>query len=304
MSWQPAPEPHCLDDAQPALDLVIEARARDLGGFSVRRVLPAVRRKLVGPFIFWDHMGPVEHSPGQGIDVRPHPHINLATVTYLFEGEIFHRDSLGSAQAIRPGDVNWMTAGSGIVHSERTAPEERAKTSRLHGIQAWVALPREREEVAPSFRHHPRATLPEVTAPGVSLRVIAGEAYGARSPVETLSPLFYVEALLEPGAKLELPSEHEERAAYVVTGRVCVGVERFDPGHLLIFALGRPAALVAEEASRVMLFGGAKLDGERYIFWNFVSSSKERIERAKELWQTGGFPKVPGDEREFIPLPE
>lgn len=304
MSWQPAPEPRCLDDAEPAVDLVIEARVRDLGGFSVRRVLPSARRRLVGPFIFWDHMGPAEQAPGQGIDVRPHPHINLATVTYLFEGEIFHRDSLGSAQAIRPGDVNWMTAGSGIVHSERTPPEERAKVSRLHGIQAWVALPRDREEVLPSFRHHPRASLPKLSLQGAELCVIAGEAYGARSPVETLSPLFYVEARLEPGAHLQIPVDYQERAAYVVTGAVGCGAERFDSGHLVVFAPGRAATLVSEDRAHVMLFGGAPLESERHIYWNFVSSSDDRIERAKEQWRSGGFPKVPGDDREFIPLPD
>jgi redox-sensitive bicupin YhaK (pirin superfamily) len=303
MSWQPASEPQCLEDAEPTVDLVIQARVRDLGGFSVRRVLPSPRRRLVGPFIFWDHMGPVEQPPGQGMDVRPHPHINLATVTYLFEGEIFHRDSLGSAQAIRPGDVNWMTAGSGIVHSERTPPEERAKLSRLHGIQAWVALPREREEVMPSFRHHPRASLPKLSFSGVELTVIAGEAYGARSPVEALSPLFYVDARFEPGKKLEILSEYEERAAYVVEGTICCGAERFAPGNMIVFARGRAATIFSEGEARVMLLGGAALEGERHIYWNFVSSSEERIAQAKEKWKTGGFPQVPGDEREFIPLP-
>ncbi len=270
----------------------------------MRRVLPSARRRLVGPFIFWDHMGPAEQAPGQGIDVRPHPHINLATVTYLFEGEIFHRDSLGSAQAIRPGDVNWMTAGSGIVHSERTPAEERARVSRLHGIQAWVALPRDREEVLPSFRHHPKASLPKLSLSGAELSVIAGEAYGARSPVETLSPLFYVDARLEAGAKLAVPVDYQERAAYVVEGSIACGAERFEPGHLLVFAPGRAATLLAEGKAHVMLFGGAPLESERHIYWNFVSSSDERIERAKERWRAGNFPKVPGDDQEFIPLPD
>ena len=281
---------------------IIEGRTRDLGGFSVGRVLPSAARKLVGPFIFFDHMGPAAFEPGQGIDVRPHPHINLATVTYLFEGEIVHRDSLGSLQAIRPGAINWMTAGRGIVHSERTGPELRKVGSRLHGLQLWVALPRAKEEADPDFRHYPAAALPELRKGGARVRVLAGTAYGAASPVQTLSPLFYVEAMIPAGSKLPLPEEHLERAAYVVEGEISCGEARIEPRRMAVFNPGS-MLLRAESPARVALIGGAPLDGERHIWWNFVSSSRERIERAKRDWKDGRFVPVPG-ETEFIPLPE
>jgi hypothetical protein len=298
-------EPRCLPAAEPALELLIEARGRDLGGgFRVRRLLPAAGRRMVGPFIFFDHMGPVGMPPGQGLDVRPHPHINLATVTYLFEGEILHRDSLGTQQAIRPGALNWMTAGRGIVHSERSPAPARETGVRLHGLQLWVALPRAHEEVAPSFQHHAAEALPALEREGARLRVIAGNAYGAASPVEVLSPLFYVEAQLEPDAALPLPDEHAERAAYVVDGSVCCDGDPHGPGVMLVFREETPARIRALEPTRVMLLGGAPLDGERHIWWNFVSSSPERIERARRDWRERRFPKVPGDELEFIPLPD
>ncbi len=286
------------------LEHVIEGRSRDLGGFIVRRTLPTTLRRHVGPFVFFDHMGPVDLPPGGGIDVRPHPHIALATVTYLFDGEIVHRDSLGSAQAIVPGDVNWMVAGRGIVHSERTAPARRRAGASLHGIQAWVALPTSEEERAPSFEHHAASAVPLVERPGAELRVIAGEAFGARSPVTVLSPTLYVDARLRAGAELALPSEHAQRAAYVVAGSVVCDGAPFASGAMLVFREGATARVAAVGDARVMLLGGAPLDGERHIWWNFVASSQDRIERAKADWKAGRFPKVPGDDVEFIPLPE
>jgi redox-sensitive bicupin YhaK (pirin superfamily) len=305
MSWFPVGEPECQDrDANSSIDIVLEGRARDLGGFAVRRVLPSMHRRLVGPFIFFDHMGPAEFPPGDGLDVRPHPHIGLATVTYLFDGEIMHRDSLGSAQPIRPGDVNWMTAGRGIAHSERTAPEVRRAGARVHGIQLWVALPHAQEEIEPSFHHHPARTIPSTRRGEVELRVILGEAYGCKSPVEVLSPTFYVEALIPAGAELALPEQYRERAAYLVDGELGCEEAHVAPGSMVVFKPDVPAVLRAKEASRVMLIGGAPLDGPRHIYWNFVSSSEERIERAKADWKERRWATVPGDDREFIPLPE
>ena len=305
MSVRPAIEPACSESSpERVVATVIDGRPRDLGGFEVRRVLPSSARRMVGPFIFFDQMGAAVFAPGRGMDVRPHPHIGLATVTYLFEGEILHRDSLGSQQPIRPGDVNWMTAGRGIVHSERTPPEHRQNGSRLHGLQLWVALPREHEEGEPSFRHYPGSDLPAHDQGGVRLRVLAGSAYGVSSPVEILSPLFYVDAVMPEGSELALPSGHEERAAYVVDGALHCGAERAEVGRMLVFTKEAKVVLRAERATRIVLVGGAPLDGERYIDWNFVSSSKERLEQAKRDWRAGRFPKVPGDELEFIPLPE
>lgn len=288
----------------PQLTTVIDSRSRDLGGFTVGRVLPSTARKLIGPFIFFDHMGPAAFPPGRGIDVRPHPHIGLATVTYLFEGEIVHRDSLGSHQPIRPGDVNWMTAGRGIAHSERTGPGPRQSGARLDGLQLWVALPRSHEETDPEFHHHPARDLPAIDIAGARIRVLAGTAFGETSPVKTFSPLFYVDAAMPAGSELPLPDEHEERAAYVVSGSIGCGDERADRGRMLVFTPGMPAALRAISDARVALIGGAPIDGERHIFWNFVSSSLARIEQAKRDWREGRFPKVPGDEQEFIPLPD
>jgi len=304
MSVQPAIEPLCTStSAVPAIANVIDARARDLGGVAVRRVLPTAARRMVGPFTFLDEMNG-EFAAGAGLDVPPHPHIGLATVTYLLEGEIVHRDSLGSQQPIRPGDINWMTAGRGIVHSERTAADQRTRGSRLHGLQLWVALPLDHEEAQPSFHHHPGARLPERDQDGVRLRVLAGTAFGMTSPVQTLSPLFYVDAALSAGSTLSLPNEHEERALYVVEGAVGYGTERTAAGRMLVFVPGASVSVRAESAARVVLLGGAPLDGKRHIYWNFVSSSTERIERAKRDWREGRFPKVPGDEVEFVPLPD
>ncbi len=305
MSALDAADPDC--PAPPAcLDLVIIPRAHDIGGFEVRRALPAKQRQMVGPFIFWDQMGPGEFLAGTGLDVRPHPHIGLSTVTYLFEGEILHRDSLGSRQPIRPGDVNWMTAGRGIAHSERSDLAERRRDRRLAGIQAWVALPKSAEETAPAFAHHPAAALPLAEEAGLTLRLIAGEGWGMRAPVAVSSPLFYADALLAPGARVPLPDAHEERAAYVMEGEVEVAGERFAAGRMLVFRKGDGLALTASgpAGARLLLLGGAAMDGPRYLFWNFVSSSRERIEQAKADWRESRFPKVPGDEAEFIPLPE
>jgi hypothetical protein len=259
---------------------------------------------MVGPFIFFDHFGPTVFPPGaEGINVRPHPHINLATVTYLFEGEIVHRDSLGSHQVIAPGAVNWMTAGRGIVHSERTDPKRRASGGALHGIQLWVALPRADEETEPAFHHHDAASLPRPLAPGVDLRLIVGSAWGLTSPVKVFSPLFYADAAMSAGSSVTLPDEAQERAAYVATGQLRVGARTFGPGQMVVFARGRRASVQADVETRALLLGGAPLDGDRHLFWNFVSSRPERLEEAKQAWKDGRFPKVPGDDQEFIPLP-
>jgi len=289
----------------PGVSRVLEGRARDLGGFSVRRVLPAGGLQTVGPFIFFDHMGPARLEPGAGVDVRPHPHIGLATVTYLFDGEFMHRDSLGTAQLIRPGDVNWMVAGRGIAHSERTPEELRQARdgSGLHGIQIWIALPRAAEETEPSFAHYPAAALPEIRRPGLQMHLIAGEAYGQRAPAVVFSPMFYLAARLEAGSEVELPEECRERAVYVAEGEIAVAGEHHGVGRMVVFEPEGPATVHAVTASRVMLLGGAPLDGPRHIWWNFVSSSLERIERAKRDWREERFVAVPGDD-ERIPLPE
>jgi len=282
---------------------LLKPHTRDLGGFSVRRVLPGVPHRMVGPFVFFDHMGPAAFAPGEGIDVRPHPHIGLATVTYLFEGEIVHRDSLGTVQAIAPGDVNWMTAGRGIVHSERTAPEPRRVGSRAHGIQTWVALPRASELADPAFSHHPESSLPRITAPGVELRVIAGTAFGKRAPVPVFSPTLYVGVEMDAGRAFELPPEHEERGIYLVEGEVSVAGRALAPQHMAVLEHREPVEVRAATRARLMLLGGDRMDGERFVWWNFVASSRELIEDAKTRWREGRFPKVPG-ETEFIPLPD
>jgi redox-sensitive bicupin YhaK (pirin superfamily) len=289
----------------PGLETVIIPRAHDIGGFEVRRALPARERQMVGPFIFFDQMGPGEFLTGKGLDVRPHPHIGLSTVTYLFEGEILHRDSLGSAQAIRPGELNWMTAGRGIVHSERTDAALRDRPRRMFGIQSWVALPKAAEDAAPGFVHHGAGALPFAEDDGVRLRLVAGEAWGLTAPVAVSSPLFYADAMLSPGARLPLPEGHEERGAYVVEGAVEVAGTRFEAGRMLVFRAGDALALTAGgQGARLLLLGGATMDGPRFMYWNFVASSRERLEQAKADWKDGRFAKVPGDEAEFIPLPE
>jgi redox-sensitive bicupin YhaK (pirin superfamily) len=286
-------------------DLILVAPTRDLGdNLLVRRALPSARRRMVGPFIFFDQMGPVAFDAGHGIDVRPHPHIGLATVTYLFEGEIVHRDTLGTVQRIRPGAVNWMTAGRGIAHSERTPEELRKSGGRLSGIQLWVALPKEHEEMAPSFLHTPAPELPVFEDGGANVRVVLGEAYGKRSPVKVLSEMFYAAATLRPGARIPLPVQPRERAVYVAEGEAEVGGDIFKAGTLLVFRPGDEVSLRATAlASKLLLLGGEPADGPRHIWWNFVSSSQQRIEAAKADWKAGRFGKVIGDD-EFIPLPD
>lgn len=285
------------------IELVIPARKKDLGGFEVGRVLPFPERRMVGPFIFLDHMGPADFAAGHGIDVRPHPHIGLATVTYLFDGEITHRDSLGSTQAIRPGEVNWMTAGRGIVHSERTDIAPRTKASRLHGMQSWVALPVEAEETNPAFSHHAAADLAKFETRGIRGTLIAGTAYGLTSAVPTFSPMFYVYLELDPGARIDLPDGHDERAVYIVSGRVEAGGTAYESGNLLVFGAGTSVISTNDFSARVMFLGGASV-GPRHIWWNLVSSSLERMEEAKADWRAGRMKLPPNDDREFIPLPE
>ncbi len=283
---------------------ILNPHVRDLGnGFMVQRLLPSLPHKMVGPFIFFDHFGPVDFAPGQGIDVRPHPHIGLATVTYLFEGSQMHRDSAGSVQRIEPGDVNWMTAGIGIVHSERSTPEDRAAGHRLHGLQTWVALPKAHEQREPSFSHHAKAELPMIASRGVTMRLIAGTAFGQRAPTPTYSPIFYVAVDMAAGASLELPPEHEERAVYAVAGDLRVAGEALPLRHMAVLEPSATVRIDAVSASRCMLLGGAKMDGDRLIWWNFVASSRELLDAASERWRAQGFPPVPG-ETEFIPLPE
>ncbi|MCE9596598.1 MAG: pirin family protein [Spirochaetia bacterium] len=302
MSWSESHEPECK--IQDALELVIEARERKITEhFTVRRLLPIAKRRTVGPFIFFDHMGPVDLSPEDSSDVLPHPHIGLATVTYLFEGEIFHRDSVGSAVAIRPGDINWMTAGKGIVHSERVTPEEIGKRRKLHGLQLWVALPKEHEEMDPDFEHHDADSLPATERNGVSLRILAGSAYGFTSPVKILSPLFYVDAMIPEGRELEITNEYAERAVYVVAGSISHNGMDYGSGNMLVFPSDSKSCIKASQDSRVMLLGGPPVDGPRQIYWNFVSTSRERIEQAKNDWRERRFPAIPGDNVEFVPLP-
>ena len=304
MSWHPDSDPKPGDKYScESIETVIVPRARDIGGFEVRRALPSAKRRMVGPFIFFDQMGPVEFITGQGIDVRPHPHIGLSTITYLFDGEIVHRDSLGVEQPIRPGDVNWMTAGRGIAHSERTDMDLRKKGSNLFGIQSWVAMPKDKEESDPAFFHHGKAELPVIDAEGKTVRLVAGSLFGETAPVKTSSDLFYADVILEDKASIPLPAEHEERAVYVASGEISISGDRFASGQLLVFSPGDEITIISHGGSRVLFFGGEPMDGPRYIWWNFVSSSKERIDQAKADWKAGRFDDVPG-ETEFIPLPD
>mgnify|MGYP000441882966 CR=1 FL=1 len=308
MSWQPAQEPECSE--QPAavppdqvVDQVIVPRVRDLGGFEVRRALPAARRQMVGPFIFFDQMGPSPLIDGKSLEVRPHPHIGLATVTYLFSGAIMHRDSLGTVQEIAPGAVNLMTAGRGIAHSERTSQARNAPGAEIYGIQTWLALPREHEETEPAFVHHGADSLPTIAGDGLDGRVIIGSLYGRKAPVQTLSGTAYADIAMAPAARLPLPEGVEECGLYVVAGAIELDGQTFGAGTLVVVRPGVRGAATALEQSRVMLLGGDTMDGRRHIWWNFVSSSKERIEDAKADWKAGRFAPVIGDD-EFIPLPE
>lgn len=302
MNWEPPAAPPSGN----AIDIILIPRSADLGsGLHVHRALPSAQRRMVGPFIFFDQIGPAVLKAGEGLDVRPHPHIGLATTTYLFSGEILHRDSLGYVQSIRPGEVNWMTAGRGIVHSERTPPALRPVDAPLSGIQTWVALPKRHEETQPAFSHYDVEALPLLEGEGKHVRLITGALYGARSPVEAFSDMFYADVALEPDATLAVPADHEERAMYLVEGAVeIVGGERFGIGRLIVFRPGASIQLRALDAPvRLLLLGGATMDGPRHVWWNFVSSSRERIEQAKADWLAGRFAAVP-EESEFIPLPE
>lgn len=290
-----------MDDAV-IVELLIEPAEKDLGEFTVRRALPDKRRQRVGPFIFFDHMGPAKFAPGTGVNVRSHPHIGLATITYLFEGEILHRDSLGYVQPIRPGEINWMTAGSGIVHSEKVSAELLASGQRLHGLQTWVALPLQHEETEPRFEHYPADGIPSVRRDGAEINVVIGSAYGETSPVQTSSETLYVEVKLDAGASLDLPLA-EELAVYVVAGNIALGGQAVSAGVLAVLANGVSATMLAEAEAHVMICGGATLEGDRIVWWNFVSSSRERLEQAKRDWREGRFDDVPG-ESDFIPLPE
>ena len=310
MSWNPALDPGCPDDiGADAIETLIIPRARDLGGFEVRRALPAPKRQMVGPFIFFDQAGPAEFLTGQGIDVRPHPHIGLGTVTYLYRGDFHHRDSIGSDQVITPGALNWMVAGKGVTHSERTSEAARKGPSSLFGIQTWIALPEDREDIAPSFEHHGKEALPEISDGGITARLILGEAYGESAPATMYSETFYLDVVLAPGARFPLPENHEDRGLYITEGSVTVAGQVFEAGRMMVFRPGDRITVAAGEAgARLMALGGATMGGPRYIWWNFVASSRDRIETAKEEWRaanwgTGLFDLPVDDKAEFIPLP-
>ena len=286
------------------IEMVIEGRKRDLGGFEVARILPFARRRMVGPFVFLDHMGPARFPPGSGIDVRPHPHIGLATVTWLFEGRIVHRDSTGAHQAIEPGAVNWMVAGRGISHSERTDPSDRAAGWSMHGMQAWVALPDAHEEDAPAFHHLPAADLPVIEAPGVRATLIAGAAFGAASPVPVHSQLFYLDVRLDAGASVALPDGYSERAAYVAAGTVSCEGHRLVAGQMAVLAAGGTAQITALDGPAILMLLGGEPVGPRQLWWNLVASRPELMARGKADWAAGRIPLPPDDSHEFIPLPE
>lgn len=305
MSFFPGNDPQVGDAfASDQIELMVIPNAKDIGGFQVRRALPTAKRRLVGPFIFFDRMGPAILRAGQALDVRPHPHIGLSTVTYLFDGKIRHRDSLGTEMVIQPGDVNLMTAGRGIVHSERTPEELRGAPMSISGLQTWLALPDGKEEVAPVFENTGALLLPEIDAEGVSGRVVIGDFQGMRSPVRAHSDTLYADLRLAPGASVKIPADAEERAIYTLEDEVAISGDVFPAERLLVFRPGDEIVVSSQGGAHFMLFGGASLGSQRYIWWNFVSSSKERIEQAKQEWKTGRFDIVPGDEEEFIPLPE
>ncbi|MFA6046155.1 MAG: pirin family protein [Phycisphaerales bacterium] len=304
MSWLPGAEPDSSTQCPSGVEMVILPRASDIGGFEVRRALPFRSRRMVGPFIFWDQMGPGEFLSGQGLDVRPHPHIGLSTVTYLVDGSIDHRDSLGNNVRIRAGDVNLMSAGSGIVHSERTGPDVRRHPSHIFGIQSWVAQPTAHENGPPGFVHTDGDELPEFADEGVRGRVILGEFRGVRSPVPTQWPTLYLDMQLAAGKSMGLPATSQERAVYALSGNIEIGGVRFAPQQMLVLRPGDAVTITAIDDTRLMVLGGEVMDGPRYISWNFVSSSKERLEQARQDWRQRRFPLVPGDEQEFVPLPE
>ncbi|WP_322867425.1 pirin family protein [Aquicoccus sp. G2-2] len=311
MSWNPALTPGCPDDiGVDAIETLIIPRARDLGGFDVMRALPAPKRQMVGPFIFFDQAGPAEFLTGKGIDVRPHPHIGLGTVTYLYQGDFHHRDSLGTNQIIRPGALNWMVAGKGVTHSERTSSEARNGPHSLFGIQTWIALPEDREDMEPLFEHHGKETLPEIEGDGIHAKLILGTAYGETAPATLYSETFYLDVTLEAGARFPLPDDHEDRGLYITQGSVTIAGQAFAAGQMMVFRPGDKITVAAgPEGARLMALGGATLNGPRHIWWNFVASSRERIEAAKEEWRANrwgeGLFDLPADDRdEFTPLPD
>ncbi len=311
MSWNPLLSHGNPDEIGPdSIETLIIPRSRDLGGFEVRRALPAPKRQMVGPFIFFDQMGPAEFLTHQGVDIRPHPHIGLGTVTYLYNGHFQHRDSLGTNQVITPGAVNWMVAGRGVTHSERSTEESRKAPQELFGIQTWMALPEEAEDIPPSFEHHGKETLPELEADGINARLILGSAYGASAPVTLYSDTFYLDVTLAPGAHFPLPDDHEDRGLYITQGSVSIAGADYDAGQMMVFRPGDSISLKAgPQGARLMALGGATMNGPRYVWWNFVSSSREKIEDAKEAWREanwgeGQFSLPPDDDDEYIPLPE
>ncbi|KGJ19174.1 pirin family protein [Paracoccus sanguinis] len=311
MSWNPALAPACPDEiGVDAIETLIIPRARDLGGFEVKRALPAPRRQMVGPFIFFDQAGPAEFLTGQGIDVRPHPHIGLGTVTYLYRGDFHHRDSIGTDQVILPGAVNWMVAGKGVTHSERTSAAGRAGPHSLYGIQTWIALPEDREDMDPIFEHHGKDSLPVIEAEGVRANLILGHAYGERAPATLYSETFYLDVTLTPGARFPLPDDHEDRGLYITEGSVRIAGQDFAAGQMMVFRPGDSITVAAgAQGARLMALGGATLNGPRHVWWNFVSSSREKIEEAKREWRAadwgmGLFDLPTGDRAEYIPAPE
>lgn len=311
MSWNPALEPGCPDEVGlDAIETLIVPRTRDLGDFEVRRALPAPKRQMVGPFIFFDQAGPAEFLTGRGVDIRPHPHIGLGTVTYLFRGDFHHRDSTGADQVIRPGELNWMVAGRGVSHSERTSAAARSGPNSLFGIQTWLALPDAVEDMSPMFEHHGQAALPVIADNGVSVRLILGRAYGETAPATMFSDTFYADVLLEPGCRLPMPHDHEDRGLYIVDGTISIAGQTFEAGRMMVFRPGDPITVAAgDQGARLMILGGATFSGPRYIWWNFVASSRERIEEAKAEWRAHNWGQgrfdLPADDRaEFIPLPD
>ena len=304
MSYMPGAEPEIDLNCPDSVEMVIIPRTGDIGNFEVRRALPFRKKRMVGPFIFWDQMGPGEFLTGQGVDVRPHPHIGLSTVTYLFEGTMDHKDSLGTDMRINPGDVNIMTAGSGIVHSERTGQDIRQFPSSLYGIQSWIAQPKTHEDSAPAFDHTAEADLPIFESDGFKGRVILGDFDGVVSPVKTQWDTIYVDLYMQENSQMQIPNTTEERAIYVLQGQIEIGGVLYDPQQMMVLRPGDNVVIHAKTPVRMMLLGGATMDGPRYIFWNFVSSKKERLEQAKQDWKDRKFPEVPTDNEEFIPLPD
>jgi redox-sensitive bicupin YhaK (pirin superfamily) len=311
MSWNPALAPSCPDDVGvDSIETLIIPRSRDLGDFEVRRALPSPKRQMVGPFIFFDQAGPAEFLTGQGVDVRPHPHIGLGTVTYLYRGDFHHRDSIGTDQIILPGALNWMVAGRGVTHSERTSAQGRSGPHSLYGIQTWVALPEAQEDMAPSFEHHGKATLPVIKGDGIELRLILGNAYGQRAPATIYSDTFYADVMLAPRALFPMPDDHEDRGIYITEGSITIAGQDFEAGRMMVFRPGDKISVAAgESGARLMILGGATLNGPRYVWWNFVASSRERIEEAKKQWRReewgkGLFDLPETDRAEHIPLPD